>query len=513
MTAPADRRDQPLVHSPGFAGNSDIFFAAVALTRMPMIVTNPDLPDNPIAFGNKAFCELTGYAPEAIIGRNCRFLQGEETDQATIARVRQALQRRTDIAVEVLNYRRDGTPFWNALFISPVFGPDGSLLYYFASQLDVTRRRDAERALAQAQRLEGLGSLAGGMAHEFNNLLTVIRGNLEPLLAGAEHDGRDRRLAERLIRVRDAAERAATLTNAMITFARRSRLEDQRLDLAALLVGLEPMLRGLAGPRITLEVDTSEAGAAPVVVADPEQLRTALTNVVLNAREAIAGEGRVVIRVRERRSVAGQPAELMLTVQDDGGGMPPAVAARSLDPFFTTKPPGAGAGLGLSMVYGFMRQTGGRLELQSREGEGTTVRLVFPTKPAEATEAPVARPGERVMVVDDDLDLREQAAEILRDLGYDVLVAATPMAALSTLHAGTAVDLLLTDLTMPEMDGETFARHARVVRPRLRVVMTSGFPPAQEGHRLLPKPYAPATLARRVREALDDGSESLHSQG
>jgi CheY-like chemotaxis protein len=160
-----------------------------------------------------------------------------------------------------------------------------------------------------------------------------------------------------------------------------------------------------------------------------------------------------------------------------------------------------------------MRQTGGRLELQSREGEGTTVRLVFPIKPAEEAAAPVARPGERVLVVDDDLDLREQAAAILRDLGYDVLVAATPMAALSTLHAGTAVDLLLTDLTMPEMDGETFARHARVVRPRLRVVMTSGFPPAREGDRLLPKPYAPATLARRVREALDDGSESLHSQG
>ena len=226
MKAQGNRRDLPQVDSPGFAGNSDIFFAAVALTRMPMIVTNPNLPDNPIAFGNQAFCELTGYAPEEIIGRNCRFLQGEDTDQATIERVRQALRRRTDIAVALLNYRRDGTPFWNALFISPVFAPDGSLMYFFASQLDVTRRRDAERALAQAQRLEGLGSLAGGMAHEFNNLLTVIRGNLEPLLAGPEQDT-DRRLGERLLRVRAAAERATTLTHAMISFARRSRLEFQ----------------------------------------------------------------------------------------------------------------------------------------------------------------------------------------------------------------------------------------------------------------------------------------------
>jgi PAS domain S-box-containing protein len=513
MTSHANRRDQPQVDSPGFAGNSDIFFAAVALTRMPMIVSNPNLPDNPVAFANKAFCELTGYAPEHIIGRNCRFLQGEETDRATIARVRQALLRRTDIAVEVLNYRRDGTPFWNALFISPVFAPDGGLLYFFASQLDVTRRRDAERALAQAQRLEGLGSLAGGMAHEFNNLLTVIRGNLEPLLAAGDAETRDHRLGERLVRVRDAAERAATLTNAMITFARRSRLEDQRLDLVALLARQEPSLRTLLGPQIALAIDTSAAGAAPEVLADPEQLQTAVTNILLNAREAIAASGRVLIELRERRSAAGLPAELVLTVQDDGCGMSPAIAARALDPFFTTKPPGAGAGLGLSMAYGFMRQTGGRLELQSREGQGTAVRLVFPIKPALGAHTPPARPGERIMVVDDDLDLREQAATILGELGYQVLVAATPIAALSALHAGAEVDLLLTDLAMPEMDGESLARHARVLRPRLRVLMTTGFPPAQDSHKVVPKPYGLAMLAARVRETLDDGSDTLHSQG
>jgi CheY-like chemotaxis protein/two-component sensor histidine kinase len=299
----------------------------------------------------------------------------------------------------------------------------------------------------------------------------------------------------------------------MITFARRSRLEDQRLDLVALLARLEPILRQLAGPQIDLAIDTSGAGDAPVALADPEQLQTALTNILLNAREATGAHGRVLIELRERRSAAGAPAELVLTVQDDGCGMSPAIAARALDPFFTTKPPGAGAGLGLSMAYGFMRQTGGRLELQSRERHGTTVRLVFPVKPALAAAVPLARPGERVMVVDDDLDLREQAATMLRDLGYQVTVAATPMAALSALHAGTEIDLLLTDLVMPEMDGDALARHARAVRPRLRVLMTTGFPPAQDSHPVVPKPYALATLAARVRQTLDDGSDTLHSQG
>ena len=488
------------IDRPGFAGNSDIFFAAVALTRMPMLVTNPNLPDNPIAFANKAFCELTGYRPEEIVGRNCRFLQGPDTDRGTIARVRDALARRTDIAVEVLNYRRDGSPFWNALFVSPVFDHDGRLLYYFASQLDVTRRRDAELSVAQAQRLEGLGSLAGGVAHEFNNLLTVIRGNLEPLLAEAEGDDR---LARRLTRVQQAAERAASLTHAMITFARRSRLEDQRLDLPEMLDDIGPLLRQVAGPRIDLSIDTTQAGEAPYVMADAEQLRTALTNILLNAREAAGERGSVEIAVRER-ALAGRSAELVLTVADDGRGMAPAVAARAMDPFFTTKPPGAGAGLGLSMVYGFMRQTGGRLDLDSHEGQGTTVTLVFPAQATAPDDVPRARGRETVLVVDDDIDLREQAATLLRDLGYDVLTAATPTAALSLLHQGVTIDLLLTDRIMPEMTGDVLRDHARAKRPDLPVLISTGFPAEGEGDApVLRKPYALATLATRVRDALD----------
>lgn len=158
---------------------SDIFFAAVETTRMPMTVTDPYLPDNPIVFANRAFLEMTGYAADEIIGNNCRFLQGPETDRQAVIDVREAIDSRREFATEVLNYRKDGSTFWNALFVSPVFDDTGKLVYFFGSQLDVSRRRDAEDALRQAQKMEALGQLTGGIAHDFNNLLQVMSGHLE----------------------------------------------------------------------------------------------------------------------------------------------------------------------------------------------------------------------------------------------------------------------------------------------------------------------------------------------
>jgi PAS domain S-box-containing protein len=511
MTETAARERSPRIDTLGFAGNSDIFFAAVSLTRMPMIVTRPSEPDNPIAFANGAFCELTGYAPSELVGRNCRFLQGRDTDPATVARIRTAVELRTDIAVELLNYRRDGTPFWNALFISPVFAPDGTLIYYFASQLDVTRRRDAERALVQAQRLEGLGSLAGGVAHEFNNLLTVIRGNLEPLLRASAAPDVDPRMATRLSRVEEAAERAASLTRSMIAFARRSRLEDQSLDIAALIDTFRPTLAQLVEPRVRLafDLDLDNPAERGVVQADPEQVRTALTNIVLNAREALPQGGLVTISARTRHARSGRPVEIVVSVQDSGRGMKPEIVARAMDPFFTTKPPGAGAGLGLSMAYGFLRQTGGRLEIESKEGHGTTVRMVFPVQMVDG-DVPLADPGETVLVVDDDADLRENAAAMLTDLGYTVLTAATANAALACLRERAPIDLMLTDQTMPHMSGSTLVDRAREMQPGLAVLLTTGFPAAGETM-ILAKPYTLATLATRVREALDEGGAARRS--
>ncbi len=172
--------------------HSDIFFAAVETTRMPMTVTDPYLPDNPIIFANNAFIHMTGYAREEIVGRNCRFLQGPETDQAVLQEVREAIAGKREFAAEILNYRKNGSTFWNALFISPVFDRTGKLLYFFGSQLDVSRRRDAEDALRQSQKMEALGQLTGGIAHDFNNLLQVIVGFMDSLTPRAERLGEER---------------------------------------------------------------------------------------------------------------------------------------------------------------------------------------------------------------------------------------------------------------------------------------------------------------------------------
>jgi PAS domain S-box-containing protein len=485
----------PRVGAPGFAGNSDIFFAAVALTRLPMLVTDPNLPDNPVAFANHAFCALTGYAPDELIGRNCRFLQGSDTDPATVARIRAAVQERHDVTVEILNYRRDGSPFWNALAISPVFAADGRLQYFFASQLDVSRRREAERALAQAQRLDGLGALAGGVAHEFNNLLTVMRGNLEPLLRSAG----DARTAARLGRVRDAAERAALLTRSMVSFARRQRLDDRRLELGALLRDLRADLARIVAPQCDLVLDLPDAAVS--VRADPEQLRTALINIMLNARDAMPDGGRVRLCVALRQVGEARPPEVELSVADSGRGMPPHVAARAIDPFFTTKQSGEGAGLGLSMAYGFMRQTGGRLELTSREGEGTVVRMVFPGRPALPPMLPRGHAGETVLLVDEDLELRLLAVAVLEDLGYTVHGCATSDDALACAAQEARVNLLLTDTALPGMAGAELGCRLQALHPEAAVLFSSVDPAA--GQDAMAKPFGLSELAWRVRDALD----------
>ncbi|MBK1662758.1 PAS domain-containing protein, partial [Paracraurococcus ruber] len=229
---------EPRVDGPGLTDRGDVFFAAVELTRMPMILTNPNLPDNPIVFANRAFQQLTGYTEKEIVGRNCRFLQGAQTDREAVEELHQAIAEERPISVEILNYKRDGTPFWNALFIAPVHDTAGKLLYFFASQLDVTRRHTAEQAFRQAQKMESIGQLTAGLAHDFNNLLQVISGNLD-ILRDELTEERQRLLADT---ARHAAERGAKLTKQLLAFARKTRLSPRPVDLNALLTGFGDML-------------------------------------------------------------------------------------------------------------------------------------------------------------------------------------------------------------------------------------------------------------------------------
>ena len=356
----------------------DIFFAAVQMSRMPMILTDPHRPDDPIVFSNRAFEKLTGYSQDEILGRNCRFLQGPGTDQETISRIREGVSHQEDVHEEVFNYRKDGSGFWNALFISPVFNPGGDLLYFFASQLDVTRRHEAEAVLQQAQRLETLGSMASGVAHEFNNLMTVILGSLAQLERGMAPGGRER---QRLDRAKWAANQAGRLTQQMLSFARRQFHDNQMVNLNAVLSGFDDIMRQMAGPGIELTLDLM---SQPLMVElDAGQMEMALLNLVRNAADAMPDGGTLVIQTTLQETPDAVIAAV--TVKDQGTGMPPDVLQRAIEPFYTTKSKGAGTGLGLSMVNGFVAQSGGRMLIDSALGKGTVIALQFPLQMVEAT--------------------------------------------------------------------------------------------------------------------------------
>ncbi len=346
---------------------SDVFFAAVQMTRMPMCLSDPHAPDNPLVFVNAAFCELTGYSEKEIIGRNCRFLQGERTGQEAVAAIGAAIRERRDISVELYNYRKNGTGFWNALFLSPVFDAHGSLLYFFGSQIDITKRREAEAMLERSQRMEALGSLAAGVAHEFNNLMTIVAGSLEQ----AASQPSSQRQTTQLQRAAWAADRAGRLTQQMLSFSRRQFHDPRDAELSELVRGMDSLITQSATPGT--QVDIALDGNLLPIRIDSGQFELAILNLVRNAVDAMPAGG--TLRVCTRRAGDGLAA---LEVEDSGEGMPPEILRRATEPFFTTKPPGSGTGLGLSMVHGFAEQSGGRLEIESVPGKGTKVRLLLP---------------------------------------------------------------------------------------------------------------------------------------
>ena len=509
------------------AAEEALFFEAVTVTRMPMVVADPNAPDTPIIVANQAFLDLTGYRAAEVVGRNCRFLQGPETDRATVATLREAIANRRVVAVEILNYRKDGSAFWNALFVSPLVDRTGRLRYIFSSQLDVSRRHDAEDALRQAQKMEALGQFTGSIAHDFNNLLQVIGGYLETLRSRFE-GSTDAEIATALATIGAATDRGATLTRQLLGFARKQRLEGRVVSLNGLVESIRPMAEKVLGPAVTVE--TRLAPDLRNARLDPVQAEMAILNLLVNARDAMPEGGRITITTANRTvgaDGAQAPRELLaghyavLAIADTGVGMPREVLARALDPFFTTKEPGRGTGLGLSMAYGFMRQSNGGLTIASTEGEGTTVTLYFPAADQEPAVrcAPAAGPrdhgvggSETVLIVEDQPDIAALATAILAESGYTVLAAPNADAALGMLDSGPRVDVLFSDLIMPgAMNGVMLAREARRRFPALRVLLATGFAAEvveRDGSlagefEILAKPYRRAELLGRIRDVLD----------
>jgi len=338
---------------------------------MPMCLSDPNQPDNPLVFVNRAFEDLTGYTAEEVLGRNCRFLQGPDTDPVAVDEVRRAIAARVDVSVELYNYRKDGSGFWDALYLSPVFDEAGGLLYFFASQLDVTRRREAEALAQQGQRMDALGSMAAGVAHEFGNMMTIVRGSLEQ----ARRNPSNERQAEQLARAEWGATQAARLTQQMLNFAHWQAPTSKLADLGELVRNMDDLMKQVAGINIVLTVDAPPEPLPVLVVVG--QLELAVFNLVQNAADAMSGGGALTISTRRLyRGGAGEFA--VLEVADTGAGMAPDVARRAIEPFFTTKGTGKGTGLGLSMVRDCAEQSGGTLEIDSAVDQGTRIRIVLP---------------------------------------------------------------------------------------------------------------------------------------
>jgi len=505
----------------GLHDRGNIFFAAVEMTRMPMLITDPRQEDNPIVFANGAFVDLTGYPIEQILGRNCRFLQGPDTDRATVAELRRAVEEQRAVAVDLLNYKADGTPFWNALFFGPIFDQEGKLLYFFASQMDITERRNNQESWLQAQKMEAIGQLSAGMAHDFNNLLQVINGNLEVALLGA---GPQHKAAEPIRRAQRATMQAGKLTQQLLTFARKQRLEPKRLSLNSLVIEFSDMLVRTLGEKIDLRLDLKPG--LPASTIDPTYLEMALLNVVLNARDAMPGGGAVTVGTavlgEERRRLLGLPPGdyVCICVNDEGEGMTPEIKRRATEPFFTTK--GPGTGLGLAMVHGFVQQSHGKLDIESEPGRGTQVRMVFRVAEQAASDdtALAERRGGtqdepqqrrcRILVVEDNDDVRELAESMLEMAGYDVLSAPSGERALGLLESGEQADLLFTDVIMPGgMNGLELIERVHAKRPGLPVLVTTGYMDELPGRGkpsgtldVLSKPYQHQDLLDRVGAAL-----------
>jgi two-component system cell cycle sensor histidine kinase/response regulator CckA len=500
---------------------------AMAAAANGIMLTDWNQPDNPIIYCNPAFEKITGYTLTEVLGRNPRFLQDDDRDQEGLKKMRAAIKGGSECHVVVRNYRKDGTLFWNELTISPVRDKHGQVTHFVGIQHDITERKQKEAQLLQAQKMEVVGQLTGGIAHDFNNLLTVILGNLRLLANGSTGDA-DEMIEDALSAARDAAE----LARRLLAFSRKQPLQVKRVDVNELLGNIRRLLQRTL--RVNIELRLHRAKDVIPVIVDPGQFENAMLNLVINARDAMPGGGVLIIETARKFIGPEEADELtelasgnytMITVSDSGVGMSPEDAARAIEPFYTTKGYGQGTGWGLSLAYGFARQSGGGLLLRSVLGKGTTVSVLLPEvgrdieqEDAQSTpQQSLSGGAETILLVEDQPQVRKFAKRSLLRLGYRVLEAEDAATAMKVFDAQAAVDLLFSDIVMPgDMNGRLLARWALQRYPRVKVLLTTGFSEeaASErsgvngGFQLLSKPYTKEKLAKAVRTVLDTKTAS-----
>ena len=409
----------------------------------------------------------------------------------------------------------------------PVFAADGRFLGYRGTATDLTKQHEVEERLRQSQKMDAMGQLTGGVAHDFNNVLTVITGTIEIIQEGMA----DRpELAGIAQLIDDAATRGAEITSQLLTFARRQPLQPSQIDVNVMVTDTAKLLRSILGEQV--EIVSVLSDNAWSALADPSQLSSAIVNLAVNARDAMPGGGRLTLETANfRRDKVdgsdddGRPGEFVLiAVTDTGHGIPADIRDRVFEPFFTTKGLGQGTGLGLSMVYGFAKQSGGAVEIDSEEGRGTVIRLYLPrstgqgaikAEPVHTTGAPRGR--ETILVVEDDALVQGYVIAQLGGLGYRTLVAGDGASALALVDQGIEFDLLFTDMIMPGgINGRELAEAIQRRRKGTKVLYTSGYTDdaiGRDGHldpgvALLRKPYRKAELAQKIRDVLGNGAPS-----
>jgi PAS domain S-box-containing protein len=475
-----------------------------------------------IQYVNPAFSRVSGYSREEALGKNPRILKSGKQDEAYYRKLWTTILGGEIWQDEIINRRSDGSLYPEQMTITPVRDQRGEITHFIAIKAEVTERKRLEQQLRQAQKMEAVGRLAGGVAHDFNNLLTIISGYGGLLL---EHPGTVEPLRGYVNEIKNASGRAASLTRQLLAFSRQQVLAPRVLGLNAVVANIEKMLKRLIGEDIDLVTILGES--LWPVKADPGQLEQVLLNLAVNARDAMPNGGVLTIETAnvEMDSTSAQthfplpPGRyVLLAISDTGIGMDAETQARIFDPFFTTKEKGKGTGLGLAMVYGIVKQSGGYIWVYSEVGKGTTFKIYLPRTEEEVEESGPGRSGfkaqlgtETLLLVEDEDAVRVLVRNVLREKGYRILEASRGEEALELAgQYGGPIDLLVTDVVMPQMNGRELARRLADLLPQIKVLYISGYADnavwyqggLDSGGAFLQKPFSPEALARKVREVL-----------
>ena len=527
-----DMTDQRLIHEAVTESERRFRLLVQGVTDYSIFMLSPE---GHVTNWNLGAARIKGYQASEVIGTHFRrFYTPEDAAQGRPERGLRTAAEEGRFETEGWRVRKDGSRFWANVVIDAIRDDDGTLVGFAKITRDVTERKvaqekleEARAALLQSQKMESLGKLTGGVAHDFNNVLQVLRGNLE-LLEGRH--GRDLWTRERLDKAIEAVEHGANLASQLLAFGRRQALQPMVVNLAVMLRNMDDLLRRALGE--VIDVETVIAGGLWNTLVDPNHLENVVLNLAINARDAMPEGGKLTLELSnatldDQYSAlaadvrAGQ--YVLLAVTDTGSGMLPDVLERAFEPFFSTKPEGQGTGLGLSMAFGFVKQSGGHIKMYSEPGHGTSVKIYLPRSMENAVDLqpaqafPLSGGSETILVVEDDRRVQATVVETLRQLGYTVLKADDAQSAHAIVQSGVRIDLLFTDVVMPgAMSSTELAKIAARALPGLKILFTSGYTQnaivhggrLDPGVHLLSKPYSREQLALKLRSLL--GPRRIH---